>query len=39
MPFDGNGTYSPPSAPNFPAIPGTVVASSYYNVVINDLVT
>jgi len=39
MPFDGNGTYSPPSAPNFPAIPGTVVASSYYNVVINDLAT
>lgn len=39
MPFDGNGTYSPPSAPNFPAIPGAVVASSYYNVVINDLAT
>lgn len=39
MPFDGNGTYSPPSAPNFPAIPGTVVASSYYNVVINDIAT
>lgn len=39
MPFDGNGTYSPPSAPNFPAIPGTVVASSYYNIVINDLAT
>lgn len=37
MPFDGNGTYAPPSAPNFPAIPGAVITASYYNAVINDI--
>jgi len=39
MPFDGNGVYTPPSAPNFPAIAGTTIVASYYNVVINDIAT
>lgn len=39
MPFDGNGTYTPPSAPNFPAIAGSTIVASYYNVVINDIAT
>jgi hypothetical protein len=37
MPFDGSGTYAPPSAPNFPAIPGAVITAAYYNTVINDI--
>jgi hypothetical protein len=37
MPFNGSGTYTPPSAPNFPAIPGAVITAAHYNTVINDI--
>lgn len=37
MPFDGNGTYTPPSAPTFPAIAGSTIVASYYNATINDV--
>ncbi len=37
MPFNGSGTYSPPSPPNFPAIAGNVITAAYYNTVINDI--
>lgn len=37
MPFDGSGNYTPAAAPNFPAVGGTVINSSYYNAVINDI--
>jgi hypothetical protein len=37
MPFDGSGNYVPPGAPDFPAVAGQVIVSSYYNAVINDL--
>jgi hypothetical protein len=37
MPFDGSGNYTPASAPNFPAVGGTTIQSSYYNAVINDI--
>lgn len=37
MPFNGSGTYSPPSPPNFPAISGAVITAAYYNTVINDI--
>lgn len=36
MPFNGSGTYSPPGA-DFPAVTGTVISSSKYNNVINDV--
>lgn len=39
MPFNGSGTYSPPSPPTFPAVSGTKIRSSYFNSVINDLAT
>ena len=39
MPFDGSGNYSPAAAPNFPAISGATINSTYYNAVINDLAT
>lgn len=37
MPFDGSGNYTPAAAPNFPAIAGTTISSTYYNAVINDI--
>jgi hypothetical protein len=37
MPFNGSGTYSPPSPPNFPAVSGAVITAAYYNTVINDI--
>ena len=37
MPFDGLGNYVVASAPNFPAVTGTVIVAQYYNAVINDL--
>ena len=37
MPFDGSGTYSPPSPPVFPAVTGTTVSAAYFNATINDL--
>lgn len=39
MPWNGSGTYAPPSAPTFPAVAGQVIVSTYYNAVINDIVT
>ena len=39
MPFDGSGTYTPAAAPNFPAVGGAVISSTYYNAVINDIAT
>lgn len=39
MPFDGAGNYTPSPAPNFPAVSGAVINSTYYNNVINDLAT
>ena len=37
MPFNGSGTYSPPSLPVFPPTPGAVISSSYYTQVVNDI--
>jgi hypothetical protein len=39
MPFNGSGTYTPAAAPNFPAVAGDPISSTYYNIVINDLAT
>jgi len=39
MPFDGSGNFSPSPAPNFPAISGDPISSTYYNNVINDIAT
>lgn len=39
MPFDGSGNFTPSAAPNFPAVSGNVIASGYYNNVINDIAT
>lgn len=37
MPFDGSGNFSPSPAPNFPAVSGATISSTYYNNVVNDL--
>lgn len=37
MPYNGSGTFNPVSPPDFPAVPGTTIASTSYNLVINDL--
>lgn len=39
MPFDGSGNYTPSPAPNFPAISGATISSTYYNATINDIAT
>lgn len=39
MPFNGTGTYTPAAAPNFPAVSGNAISSTYYNAVINDIAT
>lgn len=39
MPFNGSGTYTPAAAPNFPAVSGAAINSTYYNAVINDIAT
>lgn len=39
MPFNGSGTYNPPSAPTWPAVPNTLIESADYNNVITDLAT
>lgn len=36
MPFNGSGTFTPPGA-DFPAVTGTVISSSKYNNVVQDL--
>lgn len=38
MPFNGSGVYSPPAA-SFPAVPSTLIQSSKYNAVVNDIAT
>lgn len=38
MPFNGSGTYAPPAA-DFPAVALTVISSSKYNALINDIAT
>lgn len=38
MPFNGAGNYSPPAA-NFPAVANTLILSTDYNNVINDIAT
>lgn len=37
MSFDGSGNYSPPGAPNFPAVAGNTIVASQFNAVINDI--
>ena len=39
MSFDGSGNYVPASPPNFPAISGAVISSTYFNATINELCT
>lgn len=39
MPFDGSGNYTPSPAPNFPAVSGATVNSTYFNNIINDIAT
>jgi hypothetical protein len=39
MAYDGSGNFSPAAAPNFPAVGGATISSTYYNAVINDLAT
>ena len=39
MPFDGNGNYSPPAPPTFPAVNGEVIRSDYFNSIITDIAT
>lgn len=36
MPLNGSGSYTPP-APEFPAVPNTLILSSDFNAIINDL--
>ena len=31
MPYDGNGTFIPLPSPTFPAVPGTIIHSDYFN--------
>lgn len=31
MPYDGNGTFLPLPSPTFPAVPGTIIYSDYFN--------
>lgn len=38
MPLDGNGSYSPP-APQFPAIPNTIIYADDFNQIILDIAT
>lgn len=39
MPFNGSGGFDPVAAPAFPAVTGTTIVASYYNSVINDILT
>jgi hypothetical protein len=39
MSFNGTGQFLPAAAPNFPAVAGTTIISTYYNAVINDICT
>lgn len=38
MPFNGSGSFSPPGA-DFPAVPSTLIESSKFNNIINDIAT
>lgn len=37
MPFNGSGGFVPLAAPIFPAVPNTIIASSYYNQNLQDI--
>lgn len=37
MAFDGNGNYTPPAPPVFPAVSGTTIRADYFNTVVNDI--
>ena len=39
MAYNGTGTFVPLTAPNFPAVDGTVIVAAYYNAVIADLIS
>lgn len=39
MAFNGSGTFNALTSPKFPAVSGQVISASYYNDVINDLVS
>ena len=39
MAYNGMGTFVPLTAPNFPAVDGTVIVAAYYNAVIADLIS
>src|SRR5688500_4719939 len=36
MPFDGNGTYTPPT-PEYPAVAGAVIYAASWNTVVEDI--
>lgn len=38
MPYNGAGVFSPLNPPNFPAVSGQVISSTYFNAVINDII-
>jgi hypothetical protein len=38
MPFNGSGSYSPPGA-DFPAVSGTIISSTKFNNIVNDIST
>ncbi len=37
MSWNGNGVFTPPGGPEFPAIPNDLIRAAYYNVVIQAL--
>jgi hypothetical protein len=39
MPFNGSGTFNPLTPPTFPAVAGTVISATYFNAIINDLIS
>lgn len=39
MPFNGSGTYNPPSAPTFPVYDGTTILASQHNDAVTDIAT
>lgn len=39
MPFNGSGGFTPLAPPQFPAVAGTTITASYFNAVLNDVMT
>lgn len=39
MPFNGSGTFTPPSAPTYPAVTGTTIEAANYNNALLDIYT